>query len=187
MNQNYNSMNQNNMRGGCMRTSMNRQGYGMNRNMTGQRSYDGRNMNPRQHCESNRGMTERRSCDDNREMMERRSCDGNREMMERRPCDNECGMDRARSIEIPTGSRKELFCFINEVSFAAYEALLYLDTHPTDQEAMQFFREHNHLRNRALEEYARLYGPLTISTASEHESSCWEWMTQPWPWEGGDC
>lgn len=156
MNQNCNSMNQNNMqmmRGGCMRNSMNRQGYGINR-----------------------------------EMMERRSCDGNRrEMMERRSCDNERGMDRAHNVEIPTGSRKELFCFINEVSFAAYEALLYLDTHPTDQEAMEFFREHNHLRNRALEEYARLYGPLTISTANEHESSCWEWMNQPWPWEGGDC
>lgn len=109
---------------------------------------------------------------------ERSSCDSARESCERR---------ESREAEIPTGSRKALLCFINEVSFAVYEALLYLDTHPTDQEAMQFFREHNQLRNRALREFNRLYGPLTIETANDEESKCWEWMNQPWPWEGGDC
>ena len=29
--------------------------------------------------------------------------------------------------EIPSGNRKKLFCFINEVSFAAYEALFQFD------------------------------------------------------------
>lgn len=95
--------------------------------------------------------------------------------------------ERARILDIPTGSRMQLLCFINEVSFAVYEALLYLDTHPEDQEAMRFFREHNEKRERALKEYARMYGPLTISTADDAASSSWEWMCQPWPWEGGDC
>ena len=87
----------------------------------------------------------------------------------------------------PMTKREALIKKIATYQFAAHDLQLYLDTHPTDQEAMEFFRQHNHLRNRALEEYARLYGPLTISTANEHESSCWEWMNQPWPWEGGDC
>lgn len=93
----------------------------------------------------------------------------------------------ARTSDMPTGSRMQLLCFINEVSFAVYEALLYLDTHPDDQEAMCFFKEHNEKRERALKEYARMYGPLTISTADDAASSSWEWMCQPWPWEGGDC
>lgn len=89
--------------------------------------------------------------------------------------------------DIPTGSQKELLCFINEVSFAVYETILYLDTHPDDQEAMEFFKKHNHLREHALKEYARRFGPLTISTVCDHDNSCWKWMNQPWPWEGGDC
>lgn len=97
------------------------------------------------------------------------------------------GTQTTHDLEIPTGSRKELFCYINEVSFVVYETLLYLDTHPDDQKAMDFFHKHNLLRNHALKEYARLYGPLTISDANEFENQCWEWMNQPWPWEGGDC
>lgn len=89
--------------------------------------------------------------------------------------------------EIPTENRRQLLNFIDEVSFTVYETLLYLDTHPTDQEAIGFFNKYNRLREHALEEYARLYGPLTISTANDRESQSWEWMNQPWPWEGGNC
>ena len=95
--------------------------------------------------------------------------------------------DCSCSMEIPTGSRRQLLNFIDEVSFGVYEALLFLDTHPENQEAMNFFREHNRLRNLALEKYAEMYGPLTISTADDTACSSWEWMSQPWPWEGGDC
>lgn len=157
-----------------------------NREMTERRGCDSNcEMDERRTCD--RDIAERRTCDGKREIAESRTCDGNREASERRTCDGRREMACVRSVEIPTGSRKQLFCFINEVSFAVYEALLYLDTHPNDQEAMEYFREYNHLRNRALQEYARLYGPLTISTANDHESRCWEWMNQPWPWEGGDC
>ena len=84
-------------------------------------------------------------------------------------------------------SRQSLLRQIMEYDFALYDLALYLDTHPDDQEAMEFFREHNRLREHALKEYARLYGPLTISTVNNQENTCWEWMNQPWPWEGGDC
>ena len=39
--------------------------------------------------------------------------------------------------------------------------------------------------SKALKEYARLYGPLTIDTANDTCSRRWEWVMQPWPWEGG--
>jgi spore coat protein JB len=95
-------------------------------------------------------------------------------------------MERNR---IPNGSRRELFCFINEISFAAYDALLFLDTHPFDQEALRYFQEKNDLRNQALKLYSDSYGPLTIATADDCSSNSWEWMMQPWPWEveGGAC
>lgn len=91
-----------------------------------------------------------------------------------------------RFEDIPMGSRKQLLSYIDEVSFAVYETLLFLDTHPDDQNALRFFREHNRKRNQALKKYAEMYGPLTISTADDTASTSWEWMSQPWPWEGGN-
>lgn len=100
------------------------------------------------------------------------------------PCRQEYSCD-----SIPSGNRMQLLDFLNEVSFAAYEALLYLDTHPEDQEAMQYFKKYNMLRNRALAAYAEKYSPLTLANIDGADGDSWEWMTQPWPWEleGGAC
>ena len=64
-------------------------------------------------------------------------------------------------------NRKELLDHINQVSFAVDEAKLYLDTHPCDPEALAYFKEYSQKRNKALKEYARIYGPLTVDTADE--------------------
>lgn len=88
---------------------------------------------------------------------------------------------------LSTMNRKDLLCYINEISFAVYDTLLFLDTHPEDTNAMDFFCEHNRMRNRALAEYSRRFGPLVLSTVDDCSAQCWEWMSQPWPWEGGDC
>lgn len=90
-------------------------------------------------------------------------------------------------MEIPTGNRRRLLCFINEVSFAVDETLLYLDTHPDCEEALRYFHRYNQLRNRALAKYEQEYGPLVIASANDSCSRSWEWMSQPWPWEGGMC
>lgn len=93
----------------------------------------------------------------------------------------------ARIAEMPTGDRMSLLAYIDQVSFAAYEATLYLDTHPDCQNGLQYFREHNEKRNLALKEYAKLYGPLTLEHADESCEAYWQWLNQPWPWEGGNC
>lgn len=82
-----------------------------------------------------------------------------------------------------TMSRKGLLDWINQVSFAVSDILLYLDSHPCDEDALAYFREKSQERNRALAEYARNYGPLTIDTADDNMSRSWEWVQQPWPWE----
>ncbi|HIV24651.1 MAG TPA: spore coat protein CotJB [Candidatus Scatomonas pullistercoris] len=80
-------------------------------------------------------------------------------------------------------TREQLLNRINQVSFAVDEMILFLDTHPDNEEARAYFEEKSALRNEALEEYAKLYGPLTIDTANDTCSRSWEWVQQPWPWE----
>ena len=81
-------------------------------------------------------------------------------------------------------TRQQMLNWVNMVSFAVQEANLYLDTHPTDQAALSYFQEYSRLRNQALQEYASMFGPLTIDTAIGCQGQ-WEWVNRPWPWEGG--
>lgn len=78
--------------------------------------------------------------------------------------------------------RNTLLRQINEVSFAAYDTLLFLDTHPDNQEALAFYREMSQRRNDALEEYGRMFGPLTADAPSAASGNRWQWIDQPWPW-----
>jgi spore coat protein JB len=90
--------------------------------------------------------------------------------------------------EVPSGNRRQLLNYIDEVSFAAYDTVLYLDTHPECPHGLRHFRMQNEKRNFALREYARLYGPLTLSDVEINcDTPSWEWINQPWPWEGGNC
>lgn len=84
-------------------------------------------------------------------------------------------------------TRKELLAWINAVSFAVDDAKLYLDTHPCSQDALAYFHEYNKLRNQALREYAKYYGPLTIDTAMASCTDRWNWINEPWPWQEGGC
>lgn len=83
-------------------------------------------------------------------------------------------------------TRQQMLDWVNMVSFAVQEVNLYLDTHPTDQAALSYFQEYNRLRHQALKEFAVMYGPLTIETARGNQQM-WEWVNEPWPWEGGAC
>ncbi len=84
-------------------------------------------------------------------------------------------------------SQSKMLEYIDMISFAVTEASLYLDTHPCDQEALDYFRHYSRLRNKALREYAESYGPLTLDT-NTNQNQTWEWVSAPWPWEmGGEC
>ena len=81
--------------------------------------------------------------------------------------------------------KKDLLNYIDEVSFAAYDTLLYLDTHQEDPAALKYFREMMQKRKEAMAEYGRQFGPLTIDCDSATAEDSWQWAAQPWPWEGG--
>ena len=80
--------------------------------------------------------------------------------------------------------QKNLLFYIDAVSFEALDASLYLDTHPNDAEALEYFHHFNKARQQALHEYAVRFGPLTLNGAQTDDT--WKWATQPWPWEE-DC
>lgn len=105
-------------------------------------------------------------------------------MIDNRQSINYRNANSSGSASVPC--KKDLLDRINMVSFAVNEATLFLDTHPRDQEALMYFQKYRKLRKEALEEYATLYGPLTIDCATD-SSIPWNWVTEPWPWEGGNC
>lgn len=79
-------------------------------------------------------------------------------------------------------SREQLLMRITLTKFACVEAGLYLDTHPEDTEAIRYFQENDRIYQEAMSEYAKAYGPLTL-THAHHNSTYWDWVNQPWPWQ----
>ena len=49
---------------------------------------------------------------------------------------------------------------------------------------MRHFDYYNRLKKEKCEEYARQFGPLTLSQAKGRIQE-FQWTMQPWPWEGG--
>lgn len=82
-------------------------------------------------------------------------------------------------------NRKQLLSFIDKVSFAVNDITLYLDTHPKDKEAIEYFNHYKELRLKALKEYEKQYGPLLVDLAQPEDVFSWTFM--PAPWEGGMC
>ena len=80
-------------------------------------------------------------------------------------------------------NRMQLLQEINEVSLAVNDILLFLDTHPCDKKAMDFYKDTAYRRRELMTLYAREFGPLTVDDALESDGDTWKWMEQPFPWE----
>lgn len=79
---------------------------------------------------------------------------------------------------------KELLQTIYQAGFAMDEVNLYLDTHPCDQDALNYYHYVNKIRRDAMSAYQAQCGPLMMDqvTACDY----WTWVNNKWPWEGGD-
>ena len=78
--------------------------------------------------------------------------------------------------------KKELRKFIDQVTFAMDDIILFLDTHPCNKEALACYQEYKKMRQEAVEEYTKCYGPLLNDNVAP---GCeWQWALQPWPWKG---
>lgn len=82
-----------------------------------------------------------------------------------------CGMER-----------KNLKRYIDLVSFAALDCAMFLDTHPSNSEALEYFEYYKDARKQALKEYGCRFSPLTLDTVPKG-ADFWAWANEPWPWE----
>lgn len=78
-------------------------------------------------------------------------------------------------------SRTELLRKIQIIEFVMYDAALYLDTHPCDEKALDYFHYYRDMKEKAVAEFAACYGPLTMDTVESKNK--WTWIEHPWPWE----
>lgn len=70
---------------------------------------------------------------------------------------------------------------IGIVDFTLVELTLYLDTHPSDGKAMEYFNHYNGIKNQLQREFSQRYFPLNLNLAESNRE--WRWGEAPLPWE----
>ena len=81
-------------------------------------------------------------------------------------------------------SRGAMLQAVNQTSFAVVEANLYLDTHPCDMEALSYLNQMMEAYKNANAAHEAQFGPLNAGNVTEN--AYWTWVSDPWPWEGGN-
>ena len=71
---------------------------------------------------------------------------------------------------------------IMEAGFAMDDVVLFLDTHPENQDALRYYKAVRDMRDQSMAAYESQFGPLRYTDVM---SSSWDWVTEKWPWEGG--
>ena len=64
-------------------------------------------------------------------------------------------------------------------SFAVYDALLYLDSHPDSRSALDYYNKYKKLEAKAMQEYEMRFGPVVVPV----DANQWHWNKGPWPWQ----
>lgn len=70
---------------------------------------------------------------------------------------------------------------LQSYNFAAYDMLLYLDTHPDDKQAFTLFKSLAEKTKSLKTDYEKKFGPLTPYSVAVSDS--FDWLGSPWPWE----
>ncbi len=77
--------------------------------------------------------------------------------------------------------RKKALMRVQTYGFALDEVLLFLDTHPNDREALDYYHETLKLYKMAVKDYVTNYGPLDFMQVQGGKN--WTWATDMMPWE----
>lgn len=83
-----------------------------------------------------------------------------------------------------TDSKRALLRKISEYDFAIHEIVLFLDTHPESEKALNKLKVFREARAAAIKAYSEkfgIYAPTVGDTPSDTKS--WTWISGPWPWE----
>lgn len=80
--------------------------------------------------------------------------------------------------------RTDLLKKLQAADFAAYDLLLYLDTHPCCQATLNLYKEKVSEAKALRKEYEASYGPLMATSSSKNTP--WQWIQTPNVWERRD-
>lgn len=75
--------------------------------------------------------------------------------------------------------QEEMLNKIKSLNFAVIELALFLDTHPTDNQALSLYRRYTNELKVLKDDYQKVYGPLDFYFPCNQ----WRWLDSPWPWE----
>ncbi|MBQ8913469.1 MAG: spore coat protein CotJB [Lachnospiraceae bacterium] len=77
--------------------------------------------------------------------------------------------------------KEKLMLQIQNCSFAMKEAELFLDTHPTCREAIEYYQKHKAMNAKYKKEYSEKFGLITMEQQESEKK--WSWVQTPFPWE----
>lgn len=89
-------------------------------------------------------------------------------------------MNTNRSSQIP--SRCNLMKSIYEIGFSLDDMILYLDTHPSDREAIDYYHKLRKEYTELTKMFTMNYGPLKAKDV--RNENYFSWVNRPMPWEG---
>ncbi len=78
--------------------------------------------------------------------------------------------------------RQQLLKNLQAAHFALIEANLFLDTHPSDKDALAFYEKMQKQYKEWMEEFTEKFGALS-SLNVKTQGDYFEWVNNPWPWE----
>ena len=82
----------------------------------------------------------------------------------------------------PNNEQADILTKIDSLEFALVDLNLYLDVYPDNRSAIELYTKYREEKERLVNEYESLYGPLSLS--SEALSIVpWSWDNMPWPWD----
>lgn len=77
--------------------------------------------------------------------------------------------------------RQKLMRELQRTSFALVETVLYLDGHPCDREALEYYETIKEKYDLAKKAYEESCGPVSVHGVNSKDG--WTWVETPWPWE----
>ena len=126
-------------------------------------------------CGCSRNMPENNGCGRPGHMPDHDGCNHPGHM----PDNNSC--TKVSEQQLMGMNKNQLLNYLNHVSFSMFDTVLFLDTHPTDREAIAYFNEMKQARKIALKIYQKQFAPLLLDGV---DANCeWTWGMEPLPWE----
>ena len=83
----------------------------------------------------------------------------------------------------PINDASRMLKDIGIVSFTLVDLTLYLDTHPYDKQAMEYFNHYARIEKQMKSDFSSRFYPLNAALSQDQKE--WNWALAPMPWEGG--